>query len=234
MGLWKRALALAFVVGLSGQAFGLSLVSSPGGFVANDTTNFSTVAGFSLAQPVAYTTPGGLGLTLSSSNAASTITIDPSPTFSRDFLPNQLQVASSNSDTLEITFGQAIRGVATQITHPHQGPYLARITAYDIGNNVLGTFDLTEFENNSGDASALWIGVQDAVPTIKRISLQTFEGTTETTNPSNQDVALITDLQLLTGNAPGNPPPTGAIPEPAGLGLLALAVGALGWRMRRR
>jgi hypothetical protein len=233
--MWKRVAVLALAVGMSSPAWGLSVVTSPGGFVANDATNFAAVEPVSniVTSPFAYTTPGGLGVTLSS---GSSLTIDATPTFSRDFLPGQTQVFSTSAGGLTITFSQGIRGVATQVTHPHQGAYVAAISAFDTGGNLLGTFSTSAVENNSGDGSAAWLGVLDTNPVIGSIRLDISEGTVF--SPTNLDTVLITDLQLLTGNAPGGvtPPPNGgaAIPEPASVGLLALAVGALGWRMRRR
>jgi hypothetical protein len=98
---------------------------------------------------------------------------------------------------ITIHFAAPVRGVGAQIEADFYGPFGARITAFDMGGNQLGSF--TEVGNSVGteDNSAIFIGVLSNAANIATIVYSLDFGTMNTTD------FAINQLDLVTGPAAG-------------------------------
>jgi hypothetical protein len=115
---------------------------------------------------------------------------------------------------MTIEFAVPVLGAGAQIQRDAYGTFTGTIQAYDSLNNLLGSFNLTGNSDGSNDNSAIFLGVLDNSPSIKKIVFMTDGG--------SEDFA-INRLDLVTQGGP-------VIPEPGtmllmGIGGLAIGLG---------
>jgi hypothetical protein len=133
--------------------------------------------------------------------------------WSGNFAPNDAllwtgNIITGNPDSGPVTlaFATAVGGVGMQI-QPDQIPskFMASITAFDSGNNNLGSFTEMGMSTAANDGSAIFLGVQSSSSNISRILINI-------TMPSGIDFAF----NRLTFGAPIMV----TAPEPTSLALL--------------
>jgi hypothetical protein len=122
---------------------------------------------------------------------------------------------STTNNPITLRFGAlGVFGGGAQIQADFAGDFVARITAFDAGGNLLATFTEAGTSNRTADNSAIFIGVLDTDPDIHSIALSL----------DSADGNTIGDFAI---NRFGLAAP---IPEPGSLALLAFGVlGLLGY-----
>ncbi len=126
--------------------------------------------------------------TIGSNTSAITATVSmPSGQFRRvdqssgwigNFAPgDHLLFTNGFNGPIDITFSQPVNGAGVQIQYSLFGPFTATINVYDASNNLIGSFSLAGNSTSNADNSAIFLGVMDSAPTIKRIEYNTTNNT---------------------------------------------------------
>jgi hypothetical protein len=143
------------------------------------------------------------------------------------------------ASTITVTFDQPVAGAGAQIQPDFYGSglrgcgvdgFCARVRAFDVSNQLLGSFGTSGLSTDSGDGSAMFIGlVSDTALEISRIEFSVpFIPTVFGGLVSGPSGLAIGPLAVTTVPSPG--PIAGA-----GLpGLILASGGLLGWWRRRR
>lgn len=126
----------------------------------------------------------------------------------------QLLWTAGGNGPMSLLFNNAISAFGTQIQADFYGSFTAYISAYDAGNNLLGSFSANGNSNGAGNNSALFVGVS-STSGISRVELNV--------NTGNGDFA-INDVRLDSTSTP----------EPASFVLFGTGLAALGFVRRRR
>jgi len=80
-----------------------------------------------------------------------------------------LWTESANVGPMIISFNNPVNGAGAQIQADFFGPFTATINAYDASSTLIGSFTINGNSNPNADNSAIFLGVMDTSPTIKRI-----------------------------------------------------------------
>jgi hypothetical protein len=83
----------------------------------------------------------------------------------------------SPSGSISITFASPVYAVGAQMGYNNISstpvPFTEIITAYDIDNNLLGTFTLQGEMDDLANNSAVFIGIRDSIPEISTVVFST-------------------------------------------------------------
>ena len=104
-----------------------------------------------------------------------------------------------NNGPIVITFDNPVKGAGAQIQTDFFGPFTATIHVYDASNTLIGSFNSAGNSTGDADNSAIFLGVMDTSPTIKRIEYSVISSA-----PPFNDFA-INQLDLID---PSQPIPT--------------------------
>ncbi len=213
------ALVLAAVTG----AHALSFVTSRPALGGNDYVDWGTLGpSYTVVNnPFTISSNGGLGMTVSKPTSGSFERRDQGGGWWGNFAPGDHVLWTRDEvGPLVIVFDSPVLGAGAQIQRDAYGNFTGAISAYDAGNNLLGSFSLAGVSSGNGDNSAIFLGVLDTSATIKKLVFD-VDNTT-------QDFG-INRLDLVVPQ--GGP----VIPEPGTMVLMSiggLAIG-LGRRFRR-
>jgi hypothetical protein len=227
---------VAFIaVTLAAQAAfaGTVLITSRGALSNSDTLSIATFGadGSNVASGTTVASMNGNMVTVSDGGTNGFSVLQEANEWSGNFANNELvlwtgDINSGNSDPGPITFAfsNAVGAIGFQVqpddTSVSGVPFIASISAFDAGNNPLGTFTENGTSNFANDGSAIFIGEQSSSANISSIQVNI-------TSPSGIDFAL----NYLTFGAPST---TTATPEPSSLALALCAAGFLPLALRRR
>jgi hypothetical protein len=177
-----------------------SVVTSRAALGGNDFVNWN---GFG-ASPTVIPNPSNIG----SNTGIINITVSiPSGQFRRLDQGNgwngnfasgdHLLYTNDNPGPMVILFDTPVNGAGAQIQAETFGSFTATINVYDASNTLIGSFNLAGNSTNAGNNSAIFLGVKDNSPTIKRIEY--------TVNTTVGDLA-INQLDLIDPQAPESVP----------------------------
>jgi hypothetical protein len=197
------------------------LVTTRAGLGATDSIDWGQLGPESTTPPNPFTVTSTGGITTVVSKALSTpfARQDQSSLWMGNFAPGDRLLWTNNftsttNNPIMLNFGpMGVFGGGAQIQADFHGDFVARVTAFDAGGNLLATFTDAGNSNTSADNSAIFLGVLSTAADIYRIALSL----------DSADADTIGDFALnrfdLTAGA--------AVPEPGTLALLTFAV--VGW-----
>jgi hypothetical protein len=205
---------IALVIATSAHA--LTFVNSRPALGGNDYVDWGVLGpSYTVVNnPFTVTSNGGLSMTVSKP-------VDP---FERrdqgsdwlgNFAPGDHLIWTRDvAGAMVIDFAVPVLGAGAQIQQDAYGTFTGTIQAYDTLGNLLGSFNLAGNSTGNGDNSAIFLGVLDNSPSIKKIVFMTDGG---------QEDFAINRLDLVTQGSP-------VIPEPGtmllmGIGGLAIGLG---------
>lgn len=118
-------------------------------------------SGIGISPPLVFQTlpPPGIGTNFASGDyiLLTGATLNPPP-------------LDGNPGPVTITFDRPVKGAGTQVAVGRTlQPYTAFISAFDDANQELGTFSLLTTSNEALDNSAVFLGVSNDTPNIKRL-----------------------------------------------------------------
>jgi hypothetical protein len=125
---------------------------------------------------------------------------------------------------ISVSSSMPLAAIGTQIQSLGLGPFVARVTAYDSGANLLGSFTESGVSNQNKDGSAIFIGVENTLPTDTPIASVVYS--LDSANGDGRAFA-INQLSLLTQS------PAQSVPEPPTstmVCILAMGTGLVSWR----
>lgn len=111
------------------------------------------------------------------------------------------------SDSISLSFSAPVFGAGAQVQPTFTGPFNAILRAFDVDDILVASYAGVGLASMTGDDSALFLGLLDSVPSIKRITFSV------TTNEPGSGLA-VNHVDVLA--------PT---PEPATLVLAAISLG---------
>jgi len=136
-----------------------------------------------------------------------------------DFSAGDAVLYNENNGTLTIDFSNDVAKAGANIQANYDGPFVARITAFDSSLNALASFTVSGI--GAGEGSAPFLGVSDAVNSIRRI---TFALDSAVAAPNS---FAINQFDFAVAS------PT-AVPEPTSLAIFGLGAVGAAYRARRR
>ena len=117
---------------------------------------------------------------------------------------------NGDNGPMVIAFDKPVNGAGAQIQADMYGPFTATINVYDASNNLIGSFSLNGNSDGGADNSAIFLGVMDTSPTIKRIEYSVVSSLT----PS--DDFAVNQLDIID--------PPAAVPTVTEWGMIIFAV----------
>ena len=87
-----------------------------------------------------------------------------------NFAPGDNLLWSQGSGPITIAFANPVFGAGAKIMANYYGTFTANLTAYDVSNNSLGTFNLPGLSTSNADNSAIFIGVKDSTASIAKLT----------------------------------------------------------------
>jgi PEP-CTERM motif len=135
-------------------------------------------------------------------------------------LGDRLLWNGNQSGEITLVFAAPVFGAGAQVQRSSHGAFSATVQAFDGDGQVLGSFTRSGLASDALDGSAVFMGLLNDVPNIKRFTFAVSGG------------LAVNQLDLSTGTA--STPPA-ATPEPGTLALVAigLAGAAVARRWRR-
>jgi hypothetical protein len=175
------------VVSLCSATQAATLVTDRVALGGNDLLNWSTVAAPSTFLPSTFSTAyaGGLGITVSIPA--------PTPPISQPFvfqngpaIPTNFgdgdfviftglnfRTQAGNPGPLTLTFAQPVFAAGAQLLPDEAGPFTGFISAYDLNNTLLASFQLNGVTTTARDNSAIFLGVSSDTANISRLVFST-------------------------------------------------------------
>jgi hypothetical protein len=175
------ALAILAVVAAPAKA-GVVVVKSRSALDGNDLINWLQLGPpvTVVNTPATVTSNGGLSATVSNLSGSSLATARQGDPWDGNFAPNAPMITSgqfSPSGSISITFASPVYAVGAQMGYNNISstpvPFTEIITAYDIDNNLLGTFTLQGEMDDLANNSAVFIGIRDSIPEISTVVFST-------------------------------------------------------------
>ena len=224
--------ALAFLGTFCTSADALTLVASRTDLNANDLLNWSSLGtildlsdirpGDFLPNTFSATSDGGIGIDIGLPLASSPIVTPPfvfetSSTAPTNFAAGDYVLAGGfspggdfqnpalgNGGPISLSFSRPILGAGTQLAVDDTFTYDLFVTAFDLNDNLLGTFSVGGTSSTALDNSAAFLGVISDTPNIARLVFRSSE--------PNRAIAL-NNLSLLS-SVP--------VPEPSAQGMILI------------
>jgi hypothetical protein len=227
--LFALVVAAVVCVTTSTPAHGaLIFVSSRSALGGNDYVDWGTLGpnGTPVSNPFNITSNLGDTLTVSMVATGNFERRDQSLGWNGNFAPGDalLWTNTSNNSNNPISvfnFDVGVAAVGTQIQANFFGGFVARIEAFDAGNNSLGFFTVNGLSTWAGDNSAIFLGVRSTTTPIARIA---FSLDSASSNLADFAINRLDFDSNLT-----------VIPEPATLAVFGLmAAGVFGVRRRMK
>jgi hypothetical protein len=126
-----------------------------------------------------------------------------------------------DNGTITIDFSNDVAKAGANIQSDAYGAFVARITAFDSSLNALASFTVSGISTNAGNGSAPFLGVSDAVNSIRRI---TFALDSPNALPNSFGINQF-DFAVAS---------PAAVPEPTSLAIFGLGAVGAAYRARRR
>jgi len=213
---FRTLLVVTVALALVSGAHALTFVTSRPALGGNDYVDWGVLgsAYTVVSNPFTVTSNGGLSMSVSKPGGPFERR-DQGNGWSGNFAPGDHLIWTRDEiGAMTIEFAVPVLGAGAQIQRDAFGSFTGTIQAYDSLNNLLGSFNLTGYSAFSNNNSAIFLGVLDNSPSIKKIVFMTDGG--------SQDFA-INRLDLVTQGGP-------VIPEPGtmllmGIGGLAIGLG---------
>jgi hypothetical protein len=180
-------LASVAVLALSSGVQAASLVTDRAALGGNDLLNWSTVAPpFTfLSSTFSATSTGGLGITVSVPTPTPPISqpfvFQNGPAIPTNFGDGDFVIftglnfsdQTGNPGPLTLTFAQPVFAVGAQLLPDAGGSFTGFISAFDLNNTLLASFQLAGVTTTTRDNSAIFLGVSSATANISRIVYST-------------------------------------------------------------
>ncbi len=220
-----KTLAAIGVFTLALQAGVITSVNTRAGLGANDLVQWGTAADDAAtfpASPYTRTSTGGVDVTANLTGGFA-IYVQNGAAFTGNFAPGEILLDSFFADgPISISFATPVRGVGFNIQHLVTDVFTGQIDFYGAGNTLFGTVSRNGVSSTANDGSAIFLGGTSSLRDIVRIDVgvNTVLGSAGLT---------INQMSLLTTN-----PPTGAVPEPSTIALVAVGLAGCLWTRRRR
>lgn len=215
MGLYRGLLSLLLLAPLAHSA--VVLATSPAALGANSYIDWGQLGAdlTTASSPFAVTSNLGLIGTVSGPNEF--WAIQQGNTWGGNFAPGDNVLYSTGPGAFSISFASPVAGAGARFQSAFLGSFVARISAYDLADVILGTVSLAGTSNSAGDGSAIFVGARSTARDISRILINVQQ--------SEADVDFaISRLELAV--------PPASVPEPS---TVAFAVtGLLGIALLRR
>ena len=158
---------------LPSSAQAISFVTSRNALGANDYYDWGTL-GSSLTtvnNPSTVTSNLGNNATISQVGGNFEIRQQSYSWWAGNFAPgDNLLYTNDNGGPITIAFANPVFGAGAQIQANDYESFTANLTAYDVSNNSLGTFNLPGLSNMSSNNSAIFIGVKDSTASIAKLT----------------------------------------------------------------
>jgi hypothetical protein len=209
-----RALAaFACLLGVASAASAnVNFVNSRAALAGNDYVNWNAAVGplFTFVpNPSGFNSNNGLPMTISMPGSNSFQRLDQNNGWGGNFAPSDpLIFTNYEAGPMTISFSQPVYGAGAQIQRNLYGAFSATLQAFDSLGNPVGNFNGNS--NGNADNSAIFMGALSDSANISSIVFSV---------PGNPSGFAINQLDIVT------------VPEPATIGLLAIAVPVL---LRRR
>jgi hypothetical protein len=239
-----RRVLIASVVALSAgmaQAGTLSLVTVRSNIGENDHVSWGNAAppGGFVANPFSVGSYGGINVTVSQPGADSFSvtqqveggTSVPDTGFGGNFAVGDYVLSSASgrgSGSLRLAFANPVSAAGAQVASFFPGAYTAKIEVFNAAGSKLATFTEDGFEANTGDNSAIFLGVSDTEQEIASIRYSLIVGPTFAQTISINQLSLASTFSVPGTNPDLNPdpitegPPPG-VPEPSSLAMASIA-----------
>ncbi len=172
------AVVLAFGMLVPAQA-DFHLVTTRAGLGATDSIDWGQLGAepTTPANPSPVTSTGGISTVVSKALPAPFARQNEGSLWTGNFTPgDQLlwtnSFTSTTNNPITLRFGAfGVFGGGAQIQADFNGDFVARVTAFDAGGNLLATFTEAGQSNRNADNSAIFIGVLSTDPDIHSIAL---------------------------------------------------------------
>jgi hypothetical protein len=110
---------------------------------------------------------------------------------------------------IAIHFAAPVRGAGAQIQSDYYGDFVARISAYDAGGNLLGSFTEAGTSNGNEDNSAIFIGIRTNAANITTIVFSMDVAMTDPTDFGINRLDFVTGPTTPVGGGPVGQPASG-------------------------
>jgi len=162
------AILVSFILSISVAEAQLTLITSRNGTGANDSVDWGTKgpSGTTLTNPFTVSSLLGYGLTVS--QASGNPIIYSNSVAGGNFGASDLELWTQAGGPLTIIFPNAVSAAGAQIQANYYGSFVARLTAYDGNNNLLGSVT-EDGTSNSNIGTAIFLGGSVSTNDISKI-----------------------------------------------------------------
>jgi hypothetical protein len=182
--LFKTYLGVATVTATTLVSLGVLLPSSAQAITfvtalgTNDYYDWGTLGlGNTVSNPSTVTSNLGNNATISQAGGSFEIR-QQSNSWNGNFAPGDNVLWSKGANgPITIAFANPVFGAGAKIQRNIFGLFTANLTAYDVSNNSLGTFNLPGLSTSNADNSAIFIGVKDSTASIAKLTFSVPDNT---------------------------------------------------------